>query len=245
MKKRFAALLSVLFWLTVWEVASLFTGNTLLLPGPVDTFHALMRLCATAVFWQSIGMTLLRVLLGYVLAVLVGTGMALLCTFLSPMETLFGPLCTGIRCTPVASFIVLLWLWLSKDAVPAFVSALMVVPVIWTGVQEGLKAVDPLLLEMSRAYRFPFLKKLRDLYFPSLRSHFSAACLTGLGFAWKSGISAEVIAVPLRAIGTGIHDAKVLLETDTLFAWTAAVILLSVLLEKGLHLITEKGKKHA
>lgn len=245
MKRKLAALLSVLFWLIVWEGASLFTGSTLLLPGPVDTFQTLVRLCATAVFWQSVGMTLLRVILGFVLAVIVGTAMALLCTFWAPFEALFGPLRTVIRCTPVASFIVLLWLWFSKDAVPAFVSTLMVVPVIWTGVQEGLKAADPLLLEMSRAYRFPFLKKLRDLYFPSLRSHLAAACSTGLGFAWKSGISAEVIAVPLRAVGTGIHDAKVLLETDTLFAWTAAVILLSVLLEKGLRLITEKGRKHA
>lgn len=242
MKKIGFGALCVLFWLAVWQGAALLAGSALLLPGPLDTARALLHLGATEVFWQSVGMTLLRVLLGYLLAVAAGTLLGFACHFSFVADALLSPVRTVVRCTPVASFIVLLWLWLSKDAVPAFVSALMVIPVMWTGVQEGLKGTDPKLLEMARAYKFSRFAKFRDIYLPSLRTHFSAACSTGLGFAWKSGISAEVIAVPLRAMGTGIHDAKIYLETDTLFAWTAAVIVLSVLLEKGLRALSGKGR---
>lgn len=99
---------------------------------------------------------------------------------------------------------------------------------------------------MSVAYRFSPLKRLRYIYLPAVRTHFTAALITGLGFAWKSGISAEVIARPLRAIGTDIANAKVYLETEDLFALTLVVILISLLIEKGLMCLfrlSERRKK--
>ena len=64
--------------------------------------------------------------------------------------------------------------------------------------------------------------------------YFLAACTTGLGFAWKSGIAAEVICRPGLSIGRQLQDAKIYLETPEVFAWTATVVVLSILLEKGL-----------
>ena len=55
--------------------------------------------------------------------------------------------------------------------------------------------------------------------------------MTGLGFAWKSGIAAEVIALPALSVGKNLYDAKIYLERADLFAWTLAVILLSLGLE--------------
>ena len=60
----------------------------------------------------------------------------------------------------------------------------------------------------------------------------TAAVTTGVGFAWKSGIAGEVIAIPKDAIGTQLYDAKVYLETTDLFAWTVVIVVLSVLIEK-------------
>ena len=53
-----------------------------------------------------------------------------------------------------------------------------------------------------------------------------------MGFAWKSGIAAEILSLPKLAIGRQIHDAKIYVEIPELFAWTLVVILLSMLLEK-------------
>lgn len=222
------------FWLCVWHLTANAVGNALLLPGPGDALRSFFTLAGHAAFWESVGTTLLRVITGYAGAILIGCLLAFLCHFCAPAELLLSPVRSIIRATPVASFIILLWLWLSKGTVSAFISFLMVVPIIWSNVQEGLKQTDPRMLEMARAYRFTGLQTLRELYLPAIKAPFTAACATGLGFAWKSGISAEVIARPLRAIGTGIADAKVYLETGELFAWTLTVILISMLLEKAL-----------
>ena len=66
---------------------------------------------------------------------------------------------------------------------------------------------------------------------------FMAACTTGMGLAWKAGIAAEVLAASRFSIGGQIYNAKIYIETADLFAWTAVVILMSVILEKLMVLI--------
>ena len=228
------SLLCALLWIGVWWGAALLVGLPVLLPSPADTVRALIRLGGTADFWEGTGITLLRVTGGFCGAVAAGSGFALLCHFYPFAERLLSPLRSFIRCTPVVSFIMLLWLWLDKNAIPVFIGFLMVMPVIWSNMQEGLASADPLLIEMGRAYRLRPARMLREIWLPAAHPSFTAACAAGIGLAWKSGISAEVIARPLRAIGTGIADAKVYLETEELFARTLVIVVLSLLLEKVL-----------
>ena len=243
MKKIVQGLLIGAFWIGVWALAAHLVGYPLLLPGPLDTLRALIRLTRTAAFWQTTGMTLLRVAVGYVSAVVCGVLLAVACHSLRWMDAALSPIRTVIRATPVTSFIILVLLWISRGRVPAFISFLMVLPIVWTSVQEALDAVDGDLLEMGKAYRLSRWKRVRYIYAPSVRPALIAACVTGLGFAWKSGIAAEVIAQPAFSVGKYLNDSKVYLETADLFAWTLTVILLSMLLEGALKWLIRKGRE--
>jgi len=55
--------------------------------------------------------------------------------------------------------------------------------------------------------------------------------MNALGFAWKSGVAAEVICRPVNSIGRLLQDAKLYLETPRVFALTAVVAALSLLIE--------------
>ncbi len=231
------------FWIGVWALIAAVVGLPKLLPGPAETARALVRLAGTGVFWQSVGMTLLRVALGYVCAVAAGALLAAGCWRFAWLDALLSPLRTVIRATPVSSFILLVWLWLKRSHVPVFISFLMVLPIIWTAAQEALSAVDGNLKEMADMYRFTVWKKLRYLYAPSVKPAFMAACMTGLGFAWKSGIAAEVIALTPDSVGKHLSDAKNYLEYPDLFAWTVTVILLSMALEAALKAVARKRRE--
>ncbi len=231
------------FWIGIWWAIALAVGLPKLLPGPGETALAFARLCGTDTFWRSVGFTLLRVAMGYLLAVAAGVLLAVGCHWVKGLDALLSPLRTVIRATPVSSFILLVWLWLKRAHVPVFISFLMVLPIIWTATQEALGAVDGDLKEMARMYRFSRWKKLRYLYAPSVRPAFMAACMTGLGFAWKSGIAAEVIALTPDSVGKHLSDAKNYLEYPDLFAWTLTVILLSMALEAGLKALARRRKE--
>ena len=222
---------AVLFWIAVWQLASMAVGKELILPGPFAVLRALWSLVRTSVFWTSILMTVLRIMLGYLAGVALGCLLAFACSTSRILDSLFRPVVKTIRATPVASFIILAMLWMSKGGVPVLMSALIVAPVVWGNLMESYASRDKGLDEMAQVYRLGRWKRFRFILVPALLPSLRAACLTGLGFAWKSGIAAEVLSQPKTAIGSNIYYSKVYLETPELFAWTASVIALSFALE--------------
>ena len=150
------------------------------------------------------------------------------------MKALFSPVMVLVKSTPVASFIILALIWLGRGILPAFISGLMVLPVVWANVSAGIAAQDPQLLEMARVFAFSRSRILRRITLPTVLPHFRSALSSALGLGWKAGIAAEVLTVPQPSIGKMIFESKLYLETTDLFAWTLAVILLSLVIERVL-----------
>lgn len=249
LKPLFRLLLPLAFWLGVWQVAGWLVersvagrGNELLLPYPATVAKALANLVVTVNFWRSVGASLLRIFGGLAAGVAVGSLLAALTGASRVANWLLAPAIRVVRATPVASFILLVLLWTSRDAVPVIVSALMVVPVVWETVAQGIASTDKKLLEMAKAYRFSRWKTIRLIYLPSIKPYFTAALTNAVGLAWKSGSAAEVLCVPKHALGSRIYQAKLYLEIPELFAWTVTVVCLSSLLEKGLTLALRRQK---
>lgn len=232
------------FWLALWQLAAAAVGKELLLPGPSAVLRKLIELASTGAFWRTLARTILRVLTGILSAVVLGVLTGLLTHKSRLARELLSPVMTLLKSTPVASFIILALVWLGRDAVPVFIAGLMVLPVVWANTAAGLAGIDPQLLELAVVYRFPRLKTLRRIVWPSVLPHLRAALRSALGLGWKAGIAAEVLTVPPYSIGKSIYEAKLYLETTELFAWTAAVVLLSFLIERViLRLVDGIGRK--
>ncbi len=243
-KKILQAVMPPVFWLGVWQLAALWVGRELLLPGPLAVGRALLALAGTADLWLSALATLARVFLGLLWGTAAGTALAFLTHFSPWLDRLLSPAVRVVRATPVVSFILLVYLWVARPAIPWVIAGLMVLPVVWGSLTAGLDSLDGRLLEMARAYRFSRFKTLGLVYLPALRPHFSAGVLTAFGLAWKSGVGAEVLCPPDRAIGSRIQQAKLALETPELFAWTLVIVALSLALEGLLRcLIQKRGQK--
>ncbi|MEA5048867.1 MAG: ABC transporter permease subunit [Eubacteriales bacterium] len=223
--------LIALIYLVIWEAASLLVGKELLLPSPYSTVSRLAVLLMQAESWMAAGLSLLRIMSGYVLGVITGVLFAILTARSRFADELLSPLRSVVKATPVTSFILLALLWLASDLVPLFISFLMVLPIVWANTAEAILQTDKGLVEMGRVYEFSKWKIVRKIYLPSVLPQFLAACTTSLGFAWKSGVAAEIIALPKVSIGYRLYESKLRIETVDLFAWTLLVIALSMLLE--------------
>ena len=243
MKKLLKKLIPPAFWLLIWALASWAVGQELLLPGPGRVGARLLALAATGGFWLDLGATLGRVFLGLAWGALAGTALAFLTHFSPWADWLISPAVRVVRATPVVSFILLVYLWVPRRAIPWAIAGLMVLPVVWGALSAWLDSLDGKLLELARAYRFSRYNTLRLVYLPALRPHFSGGLLTAFGLAWKSGVAAEVICPPDHAIGSRIQQAKLGLETADLFAWTLAIVALSLALEGLLRRGLERGRK--
>ncbi len=243
LKKALQAAAPPALWLGVWQLAALAAGRELLLPGPLAVGERLLVLAGTADFWLSVGSTLGRVFLGLLWGALAGAALAFATHFSPWADRLISPAVRVVRATPVVSFILLVYLWVARSAIPCVIAGLMVLPVVWSALGAGLDSLDKQLLEFARAYRFTRFKTLRLVCLPALRPQFSAGLLTAFGLAWKSGVAAEVLCPPAYAIGSRIQQAKLGLETADLFAWTLAIVALSLALEKLLRQVLKRGDR--
>ena len=223
---------ALIFWTAVWYLAALVLDNPLLLPGPVQVLRCMGNMVITAAFWQTAAVSMLRILLGVGCAVGLGTLLAVLTTRSRLLHTLIAPAMTAMQATPVASFTILVLIWVSRDYVPVLICAMMGLPIVWNSVSGGIRLTDPQLLEMAKVYRLPKLHTLRRIWIPSVMPFFRTACSSALGLGWKAGIAAEVLTVPKHSIGKMIMESKLYILTEELFAWTLAVILFSLLLQK-------------
>ena len=225
-------LLPAVFWLAVWWVLALIVGKELLIPSPPLVVRTLLDLVVTGAFWRYTALTLLRITLGLLLGIVLGILTALLTNRFAWLHALLAPAVRVVRATPVASFIILVLLWVANGRVPVVISALVVLPVIWESTAAGLRSVDRDLLEFARAYRLTRWDTWRRIVIPSMLPQLAAAVCTAIGLAWKSGVAAEVLCLPKAAVGTQVYFSKLYLDTPALFAWTLIVVALSLTVER-------------
>ena len=205
LRKTLRTLAVVLFWLLIWQLAAALVGQELLLPSPLRVARELLRLAGGAEFWLTVAQSIRRVLTGIASAVLLGILLALLTHKSALFRALLSPVMTLVKSTPVASFIILALVWLGRDVVPPVIAALMVLPVVWANVSQGLDGIDPQLLELAQVFRLPRGRVFRRITLPSVLPHLRAALCSALGLGWKAGVAAEILTVPARSIGKRIY----------------------------------------
>ncbi len=226
-------LLAVVFWVGVWEIVSRSIDNKILLASPLEVFLTVIELGQTSEFWQAIAFSSLHILLGFVMALALGTVLAVLSHGIGVVRGLISPLMKVVKATPVASFIILVLVWFNSENLSTYISFLMVLPVVYLNILQGLRAADEKLLQMAKVYRLSYLRRIRAIYLPSVVPYLISAVSIGIGFGFKSGIAAEVIGTPVRSIGRSLYEAKLYLMTKEMLAWTLIIILISVLFEKA------------
>lgn len=231
LKKSAKPLIILAFWLGVWWLAALAVGQELFFPSPVKVIVCLGKLLTTASFWVTVAITILRIFCGTAIAIIAGIGLALVTSRSKIFYDLFYPMLTIVKATPVASFITLALIWLGSRKLPVFICALMVFPIVWAAISDGIKAIDKRHIELANVFKFSFNKRFKLIYAPTVAPFFISACKTSIGLSWKAGVAAEVLAVTPVSIGKELFNARTYYEIPELFAWTLTVVILSLLIE--------------
>ena len=231
-KRRIQILAASVFWLGVWQAAAAAIGQEVFLVSPVQAIGTLVELLPQAEFWQRIGFSAGRILLGFGLGALSSAVLAIAAEKWEWVDALLAPVMQLVKATPVASFIILALVWVSGSSLSVLITFLMVLPVLYSAVRTGIGSVDRQLLEMAQVFRLPLGRRLRAVWLPAVLPAFRQGCSVALGICWKSGVAAEVIGLPDGSIGDALYRAKITLSTGELFAWTFVIILLSAVFEK-------------
>lgn len=224
--------LAVVFALAVWQIAASTIHESILLVGPFQVIKRLCTIWREEQFFSSLAYTFVHISEGFLLGLATGVVLAVLAYKLPFVEILLWPWMLTVKAVPVASFVVICLIWLSSRNLSIFISFLIVLPLIYHNIYEGLKKQDKNLKEMAKIYDMGFINRVKFIVFPTVAPFLYSACRIACGVAWKAGVAAEIIGTPPGSIGRMLYLSKIYLDTDDLLAWTVIIVILSVLSEK-------------
>jgi len=204
------------------------------LPGPSKVWAAMQALFGTPTFLHDIGMTLYRVVMGFLLATVVGTPLGLALGSNRTLANFFEPLLSVTNTVSSAIWAVFAIIWFGiSNATTIFVVFMTAMPLILTNVWQGSKNVDKQHVDLARSFRMSRTQILRKIYLPTILPYFFSGARLAFGFGWRVSLVAETLGSS-DGIGYRLRQAADLVQTDQVFAWTLMLVLLMLALEGGL-----------
>jgi NitT/TauT family transport system permease protein len=243
LKKVLTSLAVLIFWLMIWQAASMAVSNDLLLPSPIYTAKRMIELATASEFYLFTALSLLRVFAGIIAAIALSLPISAICSKFKVADRVFAPAVILMKSTPVVSFILIAIFLVDRALIPTIITFMMVFPVLYENLREGIRCTSRELIEMSRVFGISWVLRIKRIYLPAIKPFFYSAIYTSVGLAVKAGVAAEVIAYIPLSIGKELSDAKSYMEPADIFAWTAVIIVLSLVIEKLLRFVVSKCER--
>lgn len=222
------------FWLAVWVFVAALVAQPLILPGPGAVVVALLRLVCDAGTWAILAGSGARILGGLALAAVCGGLLAGISSRSRAFARLVAPALSFVKATPVACVVVLLLIWLGSARVSIAVVFLMALPGVYFSLVEGLAQVDQPLEQMFRLHGVQGWRLFCAHTWREVLPFVLSCARAVIGMSWKAGVAAELIGMATGTVGERIYQAKLLIETADLLAWTVLVVAASWACERVL-----------
>ncbi len=229
--KLAAVVLALAAWqVTVWS----HWRPEYVLPSPGRVLGQLGNLLGEGEFYRAIAITLRRALVGYALAVVVGTVVGASVARVRPLRTAVGSLITGLQTMPsIAWFPLAILLFQLSESAILFVVVLGAAPSIANGLIAGVDHVPPLLLRAGRVLGASGLRLYRHVILPASLPSFVAGLKQGWAFAWRSLMAGELLVILANrpSIGARLQFARELSDAPALLALMIVVLLIGILVD--------------
>ena len=205
--KIWPPLSAIVIVLTLWQLIAMSGWKPpYVLPGPGPVFQTLLEDFGSARFWTAVGTTMLRALLGYAVAVVIGTAIGLAVARFAVLRAAIGSLITGLQTMPSIAwfpFAILLF-GLTEQAI-LFVIVLGAAPSIANGVISGVDDVPPAFLRTAHVLGARGMSLLTHVIVPAALPSYMAGLKQGWAFAWRSLMAGELLVIIAERPSLGVQ----------------------------------------
>lgn len=205
-QKVLPPLIAVALVLVVWQVlVSAQVTDSYKLPAPSAVWSELTDAWYEGTLLGFIWTSVSRGLLGFLLALVIGTPLGLLVARVRFVRAAIGPILSGLQSLPSVAWVPPAVLWLGlNDSMMFAVILLGAVPSIANGLVSGVDQVPPLFLRAGRTLGATGLRGTWHIVMPAALPGYLAGLKQGWAFSWRSLMAAEIIASsPDLGIGLG------------------------------------------
>lgn len=232
--------------LVVWQVYTVVAKpRPDLYPGPLDVLASLGSAWETGRLQLAVTTSLERGVLGFLIAVAIGTPIGLLLAEVRPLRRAFGPFVSGLQVLPSVAWVpaAIIWFGLS-DATVYFVILMGAVPSIINGLISGVDQVPPQLRRVGRVLGASRTELATLVVLPAALPGYVAGLKQGWAFSWRSLMAAEIIATG-GSIGFGLgamlDQGRQLADLSAVFVAILAILFIGILVELAIFAPIERA----
>nr|MDJ0557256.1 ABC transporter permease [Microcoleaceae cyanobacterium MO_207.B10] len=223
-------LIGFLGFIIFWQLLAM-QYSEIILPSPLETLAALQNLATTDRLNQAVLTTTLNTISGFTIAIFAGSILGTIAGIKPFISRAIRPLITALQGVPPIAWIVIALLWFGTgNYTSIFTVAVAILPIIFIGAVEGVRNINPQLLEMAYTFKIPIKILLADLYYPHLLSSLFPSIASGLGLAWRVAIMSELLSSE-TGIGAEMNLARINLDTAEVLAWVIVAVVLILIFE--------------
>lgn len=220
----------VLF-LSAWTVASGTIIDEFILPSPFGLLHEMRDILTGGILWSNLGATLLRVVIGFSIAYVLGAALGILMRR-RWWDGFFGGWVVAVLNTPGLVFALVATMIFGFSSIgPLIAVVVTTMPFITVNVVEGVRARPQELDEMAHVYAVSNAHRLRHVILPFLAPYLFSAARYGFSIAWKMSALTELFGGS-KGIGFQTLRAYQAFDVPAFLAWIAYFAILTLILER-------------
>jgi len=213
--------------LLFWEAAvqgGLIAAN--LLPPPTELARSLADLAANGSIFQHVGVSSLRVLVGFLIGAALAIPVAAAIGLSPRIAALIDPSFQALRAIPSLAWVPLLLLWFGIDETPKIIMiAIGAFFPVYVNLVAGIRNVDRKLVEFGEVYGLRGIRLIVRIFLPAALPSLFIGLRTGLSLAWMFLVAAELIAAT-KGLGYLMTDGRELGRADLVIV---AIVVLALL----------------
>jgi NitT/TauT family transport system permease protein len=204
------------------------------LPGPLPVFERLGQDLSQSDFWVGVGVTMRRALVGYAIAVVLGSAIGLLVARVPIVRKAVGHAILGLQSMPsIAWFPLAILLFQLSEGAILFVVILGAAPAVASGLLTGVDHVQPLLVRVGRVMGARGLGLYRHVILPAALPWFVGGLKQGWAFAWRSLMAGEIIGIVSHqpSLGQQLQFARDFADAQQLLALMIVIFVIGVVVD--------------
>ena len=224
----------------LWAIFAFTVDEEIVVPKVGSTLKEMGYLLVNGTFYSAFGTTLFRTVIAFLCSFVVAIVFGVLARVFPVIAKIVRPISSFMRALPTVSVILWLALFCEKPGISAcVVTALVIFPTLWAGVESALGSIDDDLLQACKIYQIKKSKVLTGFILPVVAPPTISLIGTGISLNLKLMVSAEVLAAAVGSLGALFNKAKINFMAARLMALTIITVAVALLIELIFNLIAK------
>ena len=210
------------------QAAGWLKGDRLVFPDVGEILRTFIRMLGEEKTWKQISVTLIHLAEALAASALIGTALGLAQGRNRFVRSLLRPLMILLRSVPMIVMTVIIMVLTKYDRVPLIASTLMLIPLISEATSEGLRRIEPEMIDVYRMNSGFNGRVLFRVYLPLMAGYLKQAYVNAVGMGIKLAVTTEYLVQARDSLGKAVYSSAYFNEYAEIYAYALIMILLAL-----------------